>query len=112
MTTNYVERLDDALVRPGRVDVRAEIGYAGEEAVAEMWDRFYGAEGGLEMADGARGALRAAFVGALRERGAFAGLGWGVSTAALQGLFVLCKGSPWRAAEEVNSLVPEGARRA
>lgn len=112
MTTNYIERLDDALVRPGRVDVRAEIGYAGEEVVLEMWERFYGAGCGLDMADEERDAARTAFVGMLRERGAFAGLGWGVSAAALQGLFVLHKGLPWKAVQEVDTLVPEGARRA
>lgn len=111
MTTNHVDRLDDALVRPGRVDVRAEIGYAGEQAVAEMWERFYGPECGLVMEDAERGLLKKAFVDALRERGAFAGLGWGVSTAALQGLFVLWKGEPVRAMEEVEALVSEGAGR-
>lgn len=98
-------------MRPGRVDVRAEIGYAGEQAVAEMWERFYGPECGLVMEDAERSLLKKTFVDALRERGAFAGLGWGVSTAALQGLFVLWKGEPGRAVEDVEALVPEGARR-
>lgn len=111
MTTNHVERLDEALVRPGRVDVRVEIGYATEEVVGEMWERFYGRES-VEVGEeevGRREGLREVFVGRLRELGAFKGE-WGVSTAALQGLFVFFKGEPGRAVEEVESLVPEGVR--
>ncbi|CAZ80307.1 unnamed protein product [Tuber melanosporum] len=113
MTTNYPERLDEALVRPGRVDVKAEIGYAGREEVEVMWERFYGGEsvdgvvGEEELAR--RGKLREVFVERLEAAGAFEGR-WGVSAASLQGLFVYFKGKPERAVENVGSLVPEGFR--
>ena len=42
LTTNHIERLDEALVRPGRVDLTVRIGMATRSQVAEMWDRFYG----------------------------------------------------------------------
>ncbi|KAE8257941.1 hypothetical protein A4X13_0g2008 [Tilletia indica] len=42
MTTNYPDRLDPALVRPGRVDRRFELGDADEEQVERMMRRFYG----------------------------------------------------------------------
>ncbi|KAL9931810.1 hypothetical protein V8E36_009360 [Tilletia maclaganii] len=42
MTTNHPERLDPALVRPGRVDRKFELGDADEEQVVRMMLRFYG----------------------------------------------------------------------
>ena len=41
MTTNHVERLDPALIRPGRVDVIAELGDAEPAQVEELMRRFY-----------------------------------------------------------------------
>ena len=36
MTTNYCERLDPALIRPGRVDVEIEFGYASKETIRRV----------------------------------------------------------------------------
>lgn len=41
MTTNHIERLDPALIRPGRVDMIAELGDAECEQVKELMVRFY-----------------------------------------------------------------------
>lgn len=41
MTTNYPERLDPALTRPGRVDMRVYIGYASDHQLAKAFERFY-----------------------------------------------------------------------
>lgn len=41
MTSNHPERLDAALVRPGRIDVKLELGYADDGQVAEMFMRFF-----------------------------------------------------------------------
>ncbi|PWW76100.1 hypothetical protein C7212DRAFT_357923 [Tuber magnatum] len=114
MTTNHPERLDEALVRPGRVDVKVEIGYAGREVVEVMWERFYGGESmdgklGEEELTRRRRELREVFVSRLEAAGAFGGR-WGVSAASLQGLFVYFKGEPEKAVENVGSLVPEGFR--
>ncbi|KAF4525570.1 hypothetical protein B566_EDAN015059 [Ephemera danica] len=41
MTTNYLERLDPALIRPGRVDVKEYVGYCSAHQVRRMFLRFY-----------------------------------------------------------------------
>ncbi|KAK6632473.1 mitochondrial chaperone [Polyplax serrata] len=41
MTTNYIERLDPALIRPGRVDVKEFVGYCSPHQVEQMFLRFY-----------------------------------------------------------------------
>lgn len=45
MTTNFVERLDDALIRPGRVDLIEELGDAEQSQVRELLLKFYGDDG-------------------------------------------------------------------
>ena len=41
MTTNHIERLDPALIRPGRVDVIHEIGHASEAQIRKLFRNFY-----------------------------------------------------------------------
>lgn len=41
MTTNHPDRLDPALVRPGRVDVQQSFGRASPDQVRELFLRFY-----------------------------------------------------------------------
>ncbi len=41
MTTNFKNRLDEALIRPGRCDVRMEIGYIDEEMAKDFFRYFY-----------------------------------------------------------------------
>ncbi|XP_046857883.1 mitochondrial chaperone BCS1-like [Xenia sp. Carnegie-2017] len=41
MTTNYLERLDPALIRPGRVDIKQEIGYADADQIERLFARFF-----------------------------------------------------------------------
>ncbi|MDJ0638017.1 MAG: AAA family ATPase [Paracoccaceae bacterium] len=47
MTTNHVERLDPALIRPGRADVHAELGLVGAGAAKALFLRFFPGEATL-----------------------------------------------------------------
>lgn len=41
MTTNHIERLDPALIRPGRADLHIELGLIGARSAAEIFRRFF-----------------------------------------------------------------------
>ncbi|KAJ7199026.1 P-loop containing nucleoside triphosphate hydrolase protein [Mycena pura] len=40
-TTNHIEQLDPALIRPGRMDLKIQYGLATTEQLEQMFDRFY-----------------------------------------------------------------------
>jgi SpoVK/Ycf46/Vps4 family AAA+-type ATPase len=42
MTTNHMEKLDPALIRPGRADLKLEIGYIDAETFSAFTRHFYG----------------------------------------------------------------------
>ena len=44
MTTNYKERLDEALIRPGRIDMVMEFPLASEKQIREMFCSYFGTE--------------------------------------------------------------------
>ncbi|SMY20834.1 unnamed protein product [Zymoseptoria tritici ST99CH_1A5] len=98
MTTNHIDRLDEALIRPGRVDMTVEIGNATVWQMEQLWDRFY-----KELDESGEGKKR--FV----RRAVEADLVGNVSTAALQGLFLYNKGNVEGAIEMVDEL--KGMRR-
>lgn len=41
MTTNHIEKLDPALIRPGRIDMRIELGPSPQDVLKEMLQWFY-----------------------------------------------------------------------
>ena len=86
MTTNHVETLDPALIRPGRVDLREYVGDATSSQIKKMFKRFYDDQDELAHR----------FVKSLE--------GHKVSTAALQGHFVHFKDRPEDACENVDYL--------
>ena len=48
MTTNHIQKLDPALLRPGRADVQVKLDFASQDQIIRMFERFYpGCEKGL-----------------------------------------------------------------
>jgi len=91
MTTNYPERLDPALVRPGRVDYKVLIDYPTNIQLEKMFDRFY-PEGGID--------IREKFVKRVRELTDIK-----VSMAMVQGLFLVYKDDPEGALDNVKEFL-------
>lgn len=42
MTSNHYDKLDDALVRPGRIDIKLEMSYLSKESVMKIFEHLYG----------------------------------------------------------------------
>lgn len=109
LTTNYLDRLDSALVRPGRVDMAVRLGEATRWQMAKMWDRFYG-EFDKE------GIFKARFLERLEQLGLInpedeekrLTARRSTSAAAVQGLFLYNKGDMVGAIEMAPGLIPEG----
>uniref|UniRef100_A0AAV2K109 ATPase AAA-type core domain-containing protein n=1 Tax=Knipowitschia caucasica TaxID=637954 RepID=A0AAV2K109_KNICA len=89
MTTNYIERLDPALVRPGRVDLKQYIGPCSHWQLAQMFGRFYPE---ASLSDGDRFARDAL---SLHQE---------ISAAQVQGHLLLHKTDPQGAIENVSTI--------
>jgi chaperone BCS1 len=106
LTTNHIDRLDEALIRPGRVDMTVRIGEATRHQAAEMWDRFYGDVDG-------DGSGKAGFLQRLEELGLVADAAGEksgkqfTSTAAIQGLFLFNKDDMQGAIGMAEGLIPK-----
>ena len=87
MTTNYIERLDPAMIRPGRVDVRQYIGYMTEYQIHKMFLKFYPNANEKKIE---------------RFTQELVSLNKNISPAILQGYFCLCKNDPDRALANVE----------
>ena len=103
LTTNYVNRLDSALVRPGRVDMTVRLGEATKYQVEQLWDRFYGDYDESEK-------FKYLFCERLAELGVLrfenrAAPRYSTSTAALQGIFLYNKGNMQGAISMADLLV-------
>ena len=110
LTTNYVDRLDSALVRPGRVDMAVRLGEATRWQMGKMWDRFYG-----EFDE--QGIFKVRFLDRLEQLGVINSEheetrlpARSTSAAAVQGLFLYNKGDMEGAIEMAPALVSEGQK--
>ncbi|RFU25111.1 hypothetical protein B7463_g11225, partial [Scytalidium lignicola] len=109
LTTNHIERLDEALIRPGRVDMTIRIGEASRYQAGKMWDRFYG-----DVDVDGKG--REKFLQRLEELGLIGKVdektmveqssSRGTSTAAIQGLFLFNKDDMNGAISMAEGLIP------
>ena len=92
MTTNYLERLDPALIRPGRVDRMQYVGHCTHHQLRQMFANFFPLETDV------RGQLFA---------DAVVGLQIPVSPAQVQGYFMWFKNDPQAALDNVFRFKPK-----
>ena len=98
MTTNFIERLDPALIRPGRVDLVQRIGYAEKGQSERLFAIFY-----PELHEGHE--LTVQFGAEVQS------LGLEVSMAELQGHLLRYKGLPVEAVANIGELKAEALAR-
>ncbi|KAJ3374458.1 hypothetical protein GGF31_007236 [Allomyces arbusculus] len=91
MTTNHIDRLDPALIRPGRVDVKVLVDWPSDAQVRRLFAKFYDDDAKADR-----------FVDALQKEGGVEG--WRPSMAALQGHFIYFRDDPDEAIEQVHML--------
>ncbi|XP_029789693.1 mitochondrial chaperone BCS1 isoform X2 [Suricata suricatta] len=89
MTTNHVDRLDPALIRPGRVDMKEYVGYCSHWQLTQMFQRFY---------PGQAPSLAKAFAERVLQ------VTTQISPAQVQGYFMLYKNDPAGAVHNAESL--------
>ena len=107
LTTNHADRLDAALVRPGRVDMTVRLGEATRWQAGMLWDRFYGDLDDCES-------FKQAFLSKLEALGVIESDDTAqriaskqlTSAAALQGLFLYNKGDMEGAIAMASALAP------
>jgi chaperone BCS1 len=98
MTTNHAERLDSALIRPGRVDLKELIGDTTPHQAGELFERFYAGSLPSDQLESMRAQAQEA-IAREAEAGRF------VSMAALQGLFI--QSQPEEALARLRDLVAQ-----
>lgn len=92
MTTNYLDRLDHALIRPGRVDMMQYVGHCSHAQLSKMFGRFYP----LETVESSN-----LFADRVLE------LGVDVSAAQIQGYFMWFKKDSQAAIDNVSRFKPK-----
>ena len=95
LTTNHIDKLDAALIRPGRVDYRARLGLASKPAARQLFARFY--RGGTHEADGSLEAIADGVAQRVPEDA--------LSMAAIQGHLMKFADAPVEALSKIDELV-------
>ncbi|KAF2077501.1 hypothetical protein CYY_001200 [Polysphondylium violaceum] len=88
MTTNYIERLSPALIRPGRIDLKVHLGFATPHQVELMYQRFFSEEYHHQVKD---------IIDRIKDDK--------ISTAQLQGWFIIHRDDPDHLLETVDDFL-------
>jgi hypothetical protein len=108
MTTNHVDKLDPALIRPGRIDLRFEFRNASQEQAKELFLRWYlprssSTPSSLIEKDAHPEPVRADEIRAFANEFARQILPHTVSVAAIQGFLLSCGTDHQKAAQEIGT---------
>lgn len=106
LTTNHIDRLDAALIRPGRVDMTVRIGDATRYQASEMWDRYYG-DVDPESENRARFLAKLESLSLIEDADGVKQSSMGTSMAAIQGLFLFNKNNMEGAIAMAEGLIPK-----
>ncbi|KAF7325506.1 p-loop containing nucleoside triphosphate hydrolase protein [Mycena kentingensis (nom. inval.)] len=105
-TTNHIEKLDRALIRPGRMDVKIRYSLAATDQIREMFTRFYPTKADCADADSESAESGPTpTIAALAERFAAAVPAGEYSIADLQGYLLGHKKEPQAAVEQVGAWI-------
>jgi energy-coupling factor transporter ATP-binding protein EcfA2 len=104
MTTNHIDRLDEALIRPGRVDAKFHLGKASRAAAGELFDQFFAASADNAFNPQVVANARSAFLSQIEDGHH--------SFAALQGVLMMARDNPRLVEEGIKQLVAAAAAAA
>eukprot|EP00026_Physarum_polycephalum_P004829 Phypoly_transcript_04853.p1 GENE.Phypoly_transcript_04853~~Phypoly_transcript_04853.p1 ORF type:complete len:516 (+),score=87.27 Phypoly_transcript_04853:191-1738(+) len=91
MTTNHVDRLSPALIRPGRIDRKFLFDFASHAQISAMFEQFFGKDTFAEVL--------AVILDQVADRT--------ITTAQLQGWFILYCSEPEKLADTINEFIAE-----
>lgn len=107
LTTNHIDRLDSALIRPGRIDLRLEFRNANRQQAKELFLRWYMPRSDRSIGSGQESEGERARIQERAEQFAQQIVPDTVSVAAVQGFLLTCGKDQDRALREVGAWMAE-----
>ena len=104
MTTNHVDDLDEALIRPGRVDAKFHVGKATKDGAGKLFDQFFQTKNEGNSSDDSEQLqdARAAFLEKVKDRSH--------SFAELQGVLMKARDDPTKVEASMDEFLASSQR--